>query len=78
MNRRLDQRLTSGNFNQRTADFLHLSYQLIDGTAFTLPEGIFRITIMAPQGAASKADKYAGQPRPGRFTLDAVEDLIDL
>ena len=76
MDRRLEKRLATGDLDERTTNRGHLPDQLLHGPGRSLTKGVLGVAVVASQGTAPEPDEDTGQPGPGGFPLDTVEDLI--
>src|ERR1700694_1016730 len=72
----LQQRLAAGDFDEAAAEALDLGDDFADLHLAPFVKGVLGIAPRAPQIASGEPDEHAGASGPGRFALDAVEDLV--
>src|SRR5712671_5959060 len=73
----LQEWLATSDFDEAAAEGVNLGGDVRDVHLMALVEGVLGVAPRAPQVTSGEADEGAGESRPGRFALDAVEDFID-
>ena len=73
----LQQWLTAGDFDERTAVPFDPGHHVVDRHLPALVEGIRSVAPRAPQVAGGQADEDARLAGPRRFALDRMENLVN-
>src|SRR5580698_6280224 len=73
----LQEWLAAGNFDQPAIEAVNFGCHLRNLHLIAFVKGVLGVAPGAAQVAPREADEDAGTPRPGRFALDAMKDLVN-
>ena len=73
----LQERFSTGNFDERAIEATDLVQYLFDGPLATFMERVLRVTPRTPQVTCGQTDEYARATHIGRLPLNGIKDFVN-